>query len=148
MENTVAAGDNYWQVIDDRPEASATPEGDLSDCHDTREQADTAYAALPGAGRLMSTHDDGRSDQFDWQLGAEKSQPSASRAAQHLAGLLPEKWQNLTTLPEPICEALLTLAIANQGGGYDAIQANLKLEKLAGMTAAGIEAAYAQRATA
>ena len=72
MENTVGAGDNYWQVIDDRTEASATPEGDLGGYHDTREEADTAYAELPGAGRLMSTHDDGRSDQFDWQLEEEK----------------------------------------------------------------------------
>lgn len=73
MKNTVEAGDNYWQVIDDRPEAAATPEGDLGDYYDTREEADTAYDALPGAGRLMSTYDDGRSDQFDWQLEEEKA---------------------------------------------------------------------------
>lgn len=72
MKSTVEAGDNYWQVLDDRPEASTSAEGDLSDYHDTRQEADSAYAALPGAGRLMSTHDDGRSDQFDWQLEEEK----------------------------------------------------------------------------
>jgi hypothetical protein len=49
-------------------------------------------------------------------------------------------------LPEPICEALLTLAVANQGCGFDAIQANVKLAKLATMTSEAIETAFAQRA--
>lgn len=72
MKNTVEAGDNYWQVVDERPDASATPEGYLGDYYDTREEAGTALAALPGPGTLYATHDDGRSDQFDWQIEETK----------------------------------------------------------------------------
>lgn len=71
MEDTVGAGDNYWQVTDDRPDI--TGEQDLGDYYDTRAEADEALAALPGPGTLYATHDDGRSDQFDWQVEEEKA---------------------------------------------------------------------------
>lgn len=71
MENTVGAGDNYWQVTDDRPETSGTAE-DMSEYYDTLKEAEEALDALPGKGTLYATHDDGRSDQFDWQVEKTK----------------------------------------------------------------------------
>lgn len=71
MKNTVGAGDNYWQVTDDRPDTTAG--GYLGGHYDTRAEADEALAALPGPGTLYATHDDGRSDQFDWQVEEEKA---------------------------------------------------------------------------
>jgi hypothetical protein len=70
MSAFVAAGDNYWQVIDDRPPTDHTP--DLGDYYETSAKARENYDKLPGPGRLMATHDDGVSDQFDWQLVASK----------------------------------------------------------------------------
>lgn len=70
MSLLVAAGDNYWQVIDDRPAADGTE--NLTDYYDTSEEAHENYALLPGPGRLMATHDDGVSGQFDWQLVISK----------------------------------------------------------------------------
>lgn len=72
----------------------------------------------------------------------------ARTAAQRLTGLLPAQWGHLASLPEPICEALLTLAVANQGCGWDAIQAHAKLTHLAGMSTPEVVAAFAQRAQA
>lgn len=75
--------------------------------------------------------------------------PTAARsAAQRLSGLLPAQWSHLAANPEPICEALLTLAVANQGCGWDAIQAHAKLTHLAALSGPEIAAAFAQRAHA
>ena len=79
MQTTVTTGFNYWQVIDDRPEQTP-PVKNLTDYHETQAEAEEAFAALPGAGRLLATHDDGRSDQFDWQLEKQKSAPKAGIA--------------------------------------------------------------------
>lgn len=72
--------------------------------------------------------------------------PPARSASQRLTGLLPDKWSHLASLPEPICGALLTLALANQGCGWPAIEAHAKLTKLAAMSNPEIETAFAQRA--
>jgi len=42
--------------------------------------------------------------------------------------------QHLAQLPPEICEVLCELALALRTGGFDAIQASVKLKKLAEMT--------------
>ncbi len=71
---------------------------------------------------------------------------SARSSSARLRDVLPPMFQHLANLPEEICDALLPMAHWNTGSGFEAIQANMKLKKLAAMSTDEVIAGWAIRA--